>query len=361
MAEVSVPRHVATRGLTAIVAGGNGVVGRAIIQQLCAAGGWQVYSLSRRRPNFGLPAEHISVDLADAADCAKQLQGLGDATHVFYAAYAPDQDLGREAALNGQMLINLVEALEPLAPQLQHIQLMQGSKWYGNHLGPYRTPAKEDDPRHIQPCFYYNQQDWLIARQHGRSWTWSGLRPHGVLGLAVGSSMNQLTAMALYAVISKEQGRKLCWPGTEGAFNSIYQFTEAAYLARGMEWAATSANASNQAFNFTNGDLVRWCHLWPAIARAFDMDPGPPTPMPLAVEMATKESIWADICKRHDLKRYRLTDLTNWTFADFVFGCGYDQISDLTRLRGAGWNDVNPSEPMYVRLIADLRNASIIP
>ncbi|MEQ1715686.1 MAG: NAD-dependent epimerase/dehydratase family protein, partial [Hyphomicrobium sp.] len=124
MAEVSVPRHVVTRGRTAIVAGGNGVVGRAIIQQLCAAGGWQTYSLSRRRPNSDLPAEHVSVDLADAADCAKKLRGLGDATHVFYAAYAPDLVLGREAALNGQMLINLVETLEPLAPQLQHIQLM---------------------------------------------------------------------------------------------------------------------------------------------------------------------------------------------------------------------------------------------
>ena len=361
MAEVSVPRHVVTPGRTAIVAGGNGVVGRALIQQLSAVGGWQIHSLSRRRPDSDLPAQYVAVDLADAADCAEKLRDLGDATHVFYAAYAPDRDLGREAAYNGQMLINLVEALEPLAPRLQHIQLMQGSKWYGNHLGPYRTPAKEDDQRHSQPCFYYNQQDWLTARQQGRNWTWSALRPHGVLGLAVGSSMNQLTAMALYAVISKALGRKLCWPGSEAAFNSIYQFTEAAYLARGMEWAASQPSAANQAFNFTNGDLVRWCHLWPAIAGAFDMEPGPPKPMSLAVEMAEMEPLWAGICERHGLQRYRLTDLTNWTFADFVFGSGYDQISDLTRLRGAGWTAVNPSETMYVRLIADLRNARIIP
>ena len=39
---------------------------------------------------------------------------------------------------------------------------MQGSKWYGNHLGPYLTPARETDPRHMPPNFYYDQQDFLI-------------------------------------------------------------------------------------------------------------------------------------------------------------------------------------------------------
>ncbi len=348
-------------GGVAIVAGGNGVVGRAIVQHLSRSGNWQVVSLSRRQPDLGSPGRHVAVDLADEADCAAKLHELGSATHLFYAAYAPDRDLGREADINARMLVNLVEALEPRAPRLRHIQLMQGSKWYGNHLGPYRTPAREDDPRHGRPCFYYAQQDWLSARQHGRQWTWSALRPHGVCGLAVGSSMNQLTAMALYAAISKERGGKLCWPGCEAAFNTIYQFTEAAYLARGMEWAATAPAAANRAFNFTNGDLVRWCHLWPAIADAFGMEPGPPKQVSLAIEMADKEALWAAICRRHGLKGYRLAELTNWDFADFVFGCGYDQISDLTRLRNAGWSGANPSEEMYLRLIAELRHDRVIP
>ena len=56
-----------------------------------------------------------------------------------------------------------------------------------------------------------------------------------------------------------------------------------------------------------------------------------------------------------------LAELTNWDFADFVFGCGYNQISDLTRLRNAGWSGANPSEAMYLRLIVQLRHDHIIP
>jgi hypothetical protein len=62
---------------------------------------------------------------------------------------------------------------------------MEGGKWYGFHLGPARTPAVEEDPRHMPPNFYYSQQDWLelAAARHG--FTWSALRPEGVCGFAV--------------------------------------------------------------------------------------------------------------------------------------------------------------------------------
>jgi hypothetical protein len=40
---------------------------------------------------------------------------------------------------------------------------VHGAKWYGMHIGPYRTPAREGDPRHMPPNFYYDQQD-LVSR-----------------------------------------------------------------------------------------------------------------------------------------------------------------------------------------------------
>ena len=49
------------------------------------------------------------------------------------------------------MLVNVVEDLEPVAKELAHVHLMHGSKWYGKHLGAFKTPAKEDDPRHVPP------------------------------------------------------------------------------------------------------------------------------------------------------------------------------------------------------------------
>jgi nucleoside-diphosphate-sugar epimerase len=259
------------------------------------------------------------------------------------------------------MLTGLIETLERSAPRLAHVQLMQGSKWYGNHLGPYCTPAKEDDPRHSAPCFYYDQQDWLAARQRGKAWTWSALRPHGVLGVAIGSSMNQLTAIALYAAISKELGLPLRFPGKPGAFTCCYQMTDARHLARAMEWAATSPSVANQPLNVTNGDVIRWQHLWPRIARFFGMTDGGVQTIPLATFMADKEPLWATMREKYALAPHALAELTNWAFADFVFGCDYDQISDLTRIRQAGWtNDIDTIET-YLDLLVDLRLRRIIP
>ena len=346
----------------ALVAGAGGVVGRALIEHLSADPQWhRVVGLARRGGPQYVRLSHVAVDLLDAASCARVASSLQDVTHVFYAAYLPATDLATECRLNMAMLDNLVTALEPLAPHLSHIQLMQGSKWYGNHLGPYRTPALEDDQRHKAPCFYYDQQDWLAARQKSRAWSWSAVRPHGVLGLAIGSSMNQLTAMALYASVMKELAQPLRWPGSEAAFDTLYQFTEAAYLARGAAWIASNRSLENTAVNFTNGDTVRWRHLWPAIAQAFGMKAAPPAPQSLAETMPGHEPLWTTMRARYGLADYTMADLTNWRFADFVFHCGYDQMSDLTRLRNAGWQGVNSSEAMYVRLVGDLRARRIIP
>lgn len=35
-----------------------------------------------------------------------------------------------------------------------------GAKWYGQHLGMYKTPAKETDPRYMTPNFYYDMVDY---------------------------------------------------------------------------------------------------------------------------------------------------------------------------------------------------------
>jgi nucleoside-diphosphate-sugar epimerase len=345
----------------AVVAGAHGIVGRAIVAALVADGGWQVIGLSRRGGEGSERVRYQSLDLSDGNACAAAAKSWHAVTHLYYAALLPNADLAVETRDNAAMLGNLVTTLEPAAPHLAHIQIMQGSKWYGNHLGPYKTPAQEDDSRHGAPCFYYNQQDWLAARQLGKQWTWSALRPHGVLGFALGSSMNQLTAMALYATIMKARGEPLCWPGSEAAFDCVYQFTEASYLAAGAMWAATTPSAANQPFNFTNGDLVRWRHLWPAIAAAFGMEAGPPQPQSLAETMPQHEPLWSQVCRDNCLAPHSMSALTNWRFADFVFHCGYDQISDLTRVRNAGWFGVNPSASMYVRLIGDLRAQQIIP
>ncbi len=101
------------------------------------------------------------------------------------------------------MLVNVVNAIEPIAPKLQHISLMQGYKVYGAHLGPFKTPARETDAHHMPPEFNIDQQQFLEQRQLGSKWTWSALRPSAVCGFALGNPMNLAMVIAIYASMSK--------------------------------------------------------------------------------------------------------------------------------------------------------------
>ena len=345
----------------ALIAGATGVVGRNLLKHLVEAGGWEIVTVSRRKPDVEGTYESIRADLMDAADCRAQLSRLTDVTHIFFAACVAGPDLATLVSSNLTLLRNLVETIEPVAPDLQHIHFMHGSKWYGSHLGPYKTPAKEDDPRHPPPNFYYDQWDYMVARQHGKSWTYSSARPHAVSGFAVGNPSNLIMVIAIYAAICKELGMPLCHPGTPGNYRALYQCTDSGLLARAMVWMATTPGCANQAFNITNGDLIRWEYTWPKIARYFDMETGPRRQISLVKYMADKGPVWDRIVKKHDLRPYRYQDIVSWPYGDFVFTPEYDVISHTGKARRFGFQESADTEEMFFRLWSEMRADRIIP
>lgn len=347
---------------TALIAGGLGVVGRALVEHLEDDLSWDVIGLSRRAPDFETSARFIQVDLLDPDDTAAKLGNLSQVTHVFFAPYAARTTFADEVAPNLAMLTNLVEVIEAASPSLSHVQLMQGAKWYGVQFGsPYRTPARENDPRHMPPNFYYDQQDWLVDRQRSKRWTWSALRPHGVWGFSVGSEMNMANAIGVYATISKHLGLPLRWPGNPRTLDVVYQITDVALLARAMVWAATTPAAANDAFNITNGDFTRFRYLWQRIAAFFDMETAPGPHVSLVSLMADKADLWDEIVEKHQLRRYRLSDLTSWRFADYAFANAFDQMSSLTKIRQAGWHEVIDTEQTITNQLDRMRRDRIIP
>src|SRR3954454_20234417 len=157
----------------ALIAGATGVVGRNLLRHLLGTRAWEIVTLSRRKPDVQGDYEHIAVDLMNAGECKAKLGHLSDVTHIFFAALAANREIAQAAIDNLALLRNLVEAVEPIAGGLEHIHAVHGTKWYGMHLGPFKTPAKEDDPRHLPPNFYYDQCDYLMERQKGKAWTHS--------------------------------------------------------------------------------------------------------------------------------------------------------------------------------------------
>ena len=292
---------------------------------------------------------------------AHKLGALSDVTHIFYAAYQDRPSWAELVAPNLAMLVNVVEAVEPVAKGLRHISLMQGYKVYGAHLGPFKTPAREDDPGHMPPEFNVDQQAFLENRQKGKAWSWSAIRPSVVAGFALGNPMNLAMVIAVYAAISRELGLPLRFPGKPGAYDTLIELTDAGLLARATVWAATDERCANQAFNINNGDLFRWNDMWPKIARFFEIDVAPPLPMSLDIVMADKQPVWDAMVRRHGLQPTAYKDVSSWAFGDFVFSWNYDFFADGSKARRFGFHEFVDSEAMLLGIFADLRRRKIIP
>lgn len=345
----------------AVIVGAHGVIGRNLIDHLQQEGGWDIIGLSRRGGEPGHSLRHISVDLLDQEDCRRKLSSLKDATHIFYAAYQDKASWAELVGPNVGMLVNLVDTLEAIAPSLAHVSLMQGYKVYGAHLGPFKTPAREDDPPHMPPEFNVDQQAFLEERCRGKPWTWSALRPSVVCGFALGNPMNMAVGIAVYASVCKELNIPFRFPGKPGAYDRLIEMTDAGLLARGTVWAATDARCANQAFNINNGDVFRWRDMWPKIARCFDLEVAPPLPMSLEIVMADKEALWASMLEKYKLTPTAYVDVSPWRFLDFVFAWDYDVIADGSKARRYGFHDYVDTEEMFKTLFAGFKARRLIP
>ncbi|RJK94956.1 SDR family oxidoreductase [Vallicoccus soli] len=339
-----------------LVAGVGGVIGRhAAIEH--ARRGHRVVGVSRRRPS-DLPegVEHRAVDLSSPG----ALDGVDDVTHLVFAAYV---EAGPPAALVAPNVALLEGALD-LAQRhgrLQHVTLYQGGKAYGAHLGAFRTPAKESDPRLLAPNFYYAQEDVLRGRGERDGFAVTMLRPEAVIGYATGNPMNLLMAVAAYGTVCAATGTPLAFPGTREAYGALYQSTDAELLGRATVWAGESPAADGEVFNVTNGDQYRWENLWPRLADAFGVDVGHPLRTPLVDAMADKEPVWRRLVDRYGLRPTPWDDLVQWPFADFIWSSGFDNVSSTVKLRQAGFGECLDSEDRYVELLERLRAERVLP
>lgn len=349
----------------AIVAGASGVVGLRLAETLALDPEWEVIGLSRRAPATAT-FKTIAVDLTDAADCRRKLGALTDTTHIFYAARYDHKTTAPEPIdLNTNMLRHLVEAVEPVAANLQHIHMVQGSKYYGSTLGPYKTPSLESDPRVPNNTnFYYAQEDYLVARQQARTehpWSWSASRPHAICDFSTGFARALGMVIGVYASICRELGEPLTFPGTQANYGALYQCTEAGLLARAMRWMATEPRCANESFNITNGDYIRWKNLWPVFAEYFGMPLGGVNTIKLGQVMPGQAAAWQRLVEKYHLKTIGYENLVVWPYGDFVFGPAYDHVSSTIKARQFGFHECRDTERMFIDLFDYYRREKILP
>lgn len=343
-----------TKG-TLLVAGATGAAASRLVAQ-AAADGWAVVGLCRtpRPPAPGV--RYVAADLAEASGCRAAVREAAPqgVTHAVYAARAAFGEGGVEdVPANLAMLDGLISAAE--GPGLRHVHLVEGTKWYGMHIGPYPTPAQEDDPRHMPPNFYYDQQDLLASRAGAGGWAWSASRPSFIVDVAPGRARNLASTLGAYAAICRALGVALDFPGSAASFRSLSEVTDAGLLGRAVLWMLEAPGAANRAFNVTNGDVFRWERLWPRLAEAFGVRCGIVRPMKLSAWMADKGAVWARMGAGLPLEA-----VARWDFADFVFGLEHDLFASTTRLRQAGFGECLDSVELLMGQIAAYRAAEVI-
>jgi nucleoside-diphosphate-sugar epimerase len=359
--QVAARDHLVTApNKSVLVAGVGGVIGRnAAIEY--ARSGFRVRGVSRRTvsdENW----ERIGADLSDAEDARRAFADTGDVTHLVFAAYTQRTALAEQVAPNVALLRNTLDALLHNGSSLRHVTLYQGNKAYGSHLGRFKTPAKETDPRLLGPNFYYDQEDLLREEADRAGFDWTILRPEAVIGFATGNPMNLLMVIAAYIAITRELGLPLRFPGPQSVYDSVlYQMTDAQLLAQATMWAGDTPSARGEIFNVTNGDTVRWRHVWTAIARHYSLDLAEPMPMSLAESMPTKAPVWEAIVAKNGLVETPWSDLVDWSFGDFIFNSDFDNVSSTIKIRKAGFDGCLDSEDRMLELLDGLANRRIIP
>ncbi|MGL6060924.1 MAG: NAD-dependent epimerase/dehydratase family protein [Bradyrhizobium sp.] len=359
-------------GKKVVVAGATGLVGNAALRHFEGADGVEVVALSRRKPRQLYGARHVPIDLMNAAQCAQAAAELAGTTHLVYAALyeAPNLIDGwrdpQQIDINDRMLRNLMAALEPVAPALRHVALLQGTKAYGSHVRPLKVPAREGrSEMYEQPNFYWAQENFLRGLQQGKAWHFSILRPVLIVGIAMGGAMDLIPPLGVYAAMLREAGRDLDYPG--GA-PRVGQAVDVDLLARAVAWCGEAEAARNEAFNVTNGDVFTWENIWPAVADGLSMKPGKAAPLSLAQESKKWIGPWDELRRRHNLVAPPLEEFVGLSFqyADYQMRHGQTEsgppsIVSTVKINQAGFTEMMDTEAMFRKWFTEARASRLLP
>jgi nucleoside-diphosphate-sugar epimerase len=355
-----------------VVAGATGLVGGAALRHFGSVSGCEVVALSRREPRQLYGARHVALDLTVSGQCRRAAAELQGATHLVYAALheAPNlvdgwRDQG-QIRTNDAMLRNLMAVLEPAAPTLRHVALLQGTKAYGVHVRPLKVPAREGrSEMYEQPNFYWAQENFLRELQPGKPWHWSILRPVLIVGETIGGAMDLIPPLGVYAAMLREQGRALDYPA--GAAR-VSQAVDVDLLARAIAWAGEAAAARNEAFNVTNGDVFTWENVWPAIAEALDMKPGAAVPLSLAQTWPQWIAPWDALRRKYDLVSPGLEAFVGLSFqyADYTMRYGQTEpgppaLVSTVKINQAGFTEMMDTEVMFRKWFRQAREKRLLP
>ena len=343
---------------------------------------------------------HCGVDLERGADVVaeklKAIEGIEGISHVYftcrealligyreyqeltdrfsaYTAHGSDYQTLKQA--NVTILVNAVQAVEKLCPNLQFWTLQTGGKAYGVEFVDkgidYNPPLKETMPRIPEPyasnIFYYAQYDTMKRLSEGKKWKYCEIRPDAIVGFVPqNNAMNIAQALGLFLSMYKSvegSGAEVPFPGNATAFKELHTDTSQDILARFHIFASFHTDAvAGRAFNIADGDVVTWEQIWPGVCSWFGLKGvGPDQTRSTGAQWVQEhKGQWDAWIKEHGLKGGAL-EATSWDFMSGIMGFTFDRHYDLSACREVGFNETVPTVKGYTLAFERMKHANIIP
>ncbi|KAL1858734.1 hypothetical protein Daus18300_009868 [Diaporthe australafricana] len=377
----------------ALILGASGISGWSLLNQTRSYPTETTFSRitgTTNRP-FTLEQAHIPQDprvrIASGIDFTKpvgevvktlreKIPDVDSVSHVFFTAYIQTGDFQTLKEVNTSLLETAVRAVETVSPKLQVVILQTGGKGYGLEFPKdvkIQPPLKEINPRIPEPwaskIFYYTQYDLLQELSRGKSWTFSEIRPDGIVGFTPAkNAMNMAQGIALYLTMYREvkgAGAAVPFPGHAHGYKSTHSDTFQDVLSKMEIYAALNpVNCGDGGvFNIADGKTVTWAEVWPRLCEHFGLVGQGPSEGSQPMEAFVKENhdAWMALAKKHDLKE-AVVDEQGWDHVHFMLvDFDFDRQYDLSKSREVGFSEAIDTVEGYILSWDRMRAAKILP
>lgn len=372
----------------AFITGANGITGSAVLEHLAkntTPAEWSQLIVTSRSPFKPMVTDprikFIALDFSEDKDTLIPLMKdiCKPVTHAYFSSYVHKDDFAELNVANQALFGNFLLALLATSPQLSNVTLQTGGKYYGVHLGPVPSPAREDEPRRPASIdnFYFPQEDLLMSTAEGRSWSWNVIRPEAIIGTtAKPNGMNSALTYALYIITCKELGQKPKMPTNHFYWNGYEDCSYSPLLADFTVWASTNPTCQNQAFNFVNGDYFCWKYMWPRLTEYFGAPTSsdevydtdgvvvgvPHLDLSLHEWSKDKKEVWNRLCDKGGCPEAKASwDAGTWQYQDWVFGRTWSATVSINKARKFGYTGHIDSFDCFINTFERMKALKQIP